>query len=60
MIGGNIPGVTRVISVQLYNHVEAMEYANAQWLSGILVALSFLVLLALYTFNPSARRVWRG
>ena len=60
MIGGNIPGVTRVISVQLYNHVEAMEYANAQWLSGILVALSFLVLLALYTFNPNARRVWRG
>lgn len=60
MIGGNIPGVTRVISVQLYNHVEAMEYASAQWLSGILVALSFLVLLALYTFNPSARRVWRG
>ena len=60
MIGGNIPGVTRVISVQLYNHVEAMEYASAQWLSGILVALSFLVLLALYTFNPNARRVWRG
>ena len=60
MIGGNSPGVTRVISVQLYNHVEAMEYASAQWLSGILVALSFLVLLALYTFNPNARRVWRG
>ena len=60
MIGGKIPGVTRVISVQLYNHVEAMEYASAQWLSGILVALSFLVLLALYPFNPNARRVWRG
>lgn len=52
MIGGNIPGKTRVISVQIYDHVEAMEYAQAHWLAGGMLLFSFLVLLALYTFNP--------
>lgn len=52
MIGGNIPGKTRVISVLIYDHVEAMEYAQAHLLAGGMVAFSFLVLLALYTFNP--------
>ena len=56
MIGGNIPGVSRVVSVQIYDHVEAIEYAQAHWLAGGMVALSFLVLLALYTLNPAARR----
>jgi molybdate transport system permease protein len=56
MIGGNIPGQTRVVSVQIYDHVEAMEYAQAHWLSATMVAFSFLVLLALYTLNPSGRR----
>lgn len=56
MIGGNIPGVTRVVSVQIYDHVEAMEYAEAHWLAGIMVLFSFLVLLALYTFNPNKPR----
>ena len=51
MIGGNIPGVTRVISVQIYDQVEAMEYAQAHWLSASMVVFSFLVLVALYTFN---------
>ena len=55
MIGGNIPGETRVVSVLIYDHVEAMEYAQAHWLAGIMVAFSFLVLLALYTLNPTAR-----
>jgi molybdate transport system permease protein len=55
MIGGNIPGRTRVVSVQIYDHVEALEYGQAHWLAGIMVAFSFLVLLALYTLNPSAR-----
>jgi len=56
MIGGNIPGVTRVVSVQIYDHVEALEYAQAHWLAAGMVTFSFLVLLALYTLNPSGRR----
>jgi molybdate transport system permease protein len=49
MVGGNIPGKTRLISVQIYDHVEAMEYANAHWLAGGMLVFSFLVLLALYS-----------
>jgi molybdate transport system permease protein len=56
MIGGNIPGKTRVVSVQIYDHVEAMEYAQAHWLAGGMVLFSFLVLLALYIFNPARRK----
>ncbi len=47
MIGGNIPGQTRVVSTQIYGHVEAMEYAQAHWLAGGMVVFSFVVLLAL-------------
>ncbi len=56
MIGGNIPGQTRVVSVQIYDHVEALEYVEAHWLSGGMVAFAFLVLLALYTLNPTGRQ----
>jgi len=49
MIGGNIPERTRVVSVEIFNHVEALEYAQAHWLAGGMVAFSFVVLLALYT-----------
>lgn len=56
MIGGNIPGATRVVSVQIYDHVEALEYAQAHWLAGGMVIFSFLVLAALYTLNRSGRR----
>lgn len=56
MIGGNIPDKTRMVSVQIYDHVEAMEYAQAHWLAGGMLAFSFLVLLALYTFNPPLLR----
>ncbi len=58
MIGGNIPGKTQVASVQIYNHVETMEYAQAHWLAGGMVAFSFLVLLALYSSNRRAQRAW--
>jgi molybdate transport system permease protein len=54
MIGGNIPDKTRVVSVQIYDHVEALEYTQAHWLAGGMVVFSFLVLLALYTFAPAA------
>ena len=56
MLGGNIPGKTRVISVQIYDHVEALEYTQAHWLAGGLMVFSFLVLLALYTLQPTGRR----
>jgi molybdate transport system permease protein len=49
MIGGNIPGKTRVVSVQIYDHVESMEYLQAHWLAGAMLVFSFLVLLALYS-----------
>ena len=56
MIGGNIPGVTRVISVQIYDYVEAMEYSAAHELAGLMLGFSFLVLLAMYTLNPGKRK----
>ena len=56
MIGGNIPGVTRVISVQIYDYVETMEYASAHELAALMLVFSFLVLLALYTLSPSKRK----
>jgi len=49
MVGGNIPDKTRVVSVQIYNHVEALEYNEAHWLAGGLLLFSFSVLLVLYT-----------
>jgi molybdate transport system permease protein len=48
MIGGNIPGKTRVLSVQIYNHVEALEYGQAHWLAGGLLLFSFAVLIVMY------------
>jgi molybdate transport system permease protein len=51
MIGGNIPDKTRVVSTQIYGHVEAMEYAQAHGLAGAMLAFSFVVLLVLYWFN---------
>ncbi len=56
MVGGNIPGQTRVVSVQIYDHVEALEYADAHRLAAIMLVFSFTVLLALYAFNPTGRR----
>jgi molybdate transport system permease protein len=51
MIGGNIPGVTRVVSTQIYGHVEAMAYAQAHGLAGVMLVFSFVVLLGLSWFN---------
>jgi molybdate transport system permease protein len=56
MIGGNIPDKTRVVSVQIYDHVEALEYAQAHWLAGGMLAFSFIVLLAMYTLYPQAMK----
>ena len=56
MIGGNIPGVTRVASVQIYDHVEAMEYTDAHRLSAVMLIFSFTVLLAMYLRRPKPVR----
>ena len=48
MIGGNIPSETRVVSVQIYDHVEALDYDKAHWLAGSMMLLSFLILLLLF------------
>ncbi|MDB5931051.1 MAG: putative type molybdate transport system, permease component [Polaromonas sp.] len=57
MIGGNIPGQTRVVSTQIYGHVEALEYAQAHWLAGAIVLFSFLVLLGLALMNRRHARM---
>ena len=57
MIGGNIPGRTRVLSIAIYDHVEALDYAAAHRLAAGLLVFSFLVLLAVYG-GRSGR--WRG
>ena len=51
MVGGNIPGQTKLISIAIYEHVERIDYAAAHVLSGILLAFSFLVLTGLYVVN---------
>ena len=51
MIGGNIPGETRLVSTQIYGHVEAMEYTQAHWLSVAMEVSSFSALFALAILN---------
>jgi molybdate transport system permease protein len=51
MIGGNIPGKTQVISIAIYDHVEALEYTQAHWLSAGLLLFSFLVLFMVFALN---------
>ena len=57
MIGGNIPDKTRVVSTQIYGHVEALEYTQAHWLAGSMVLFSFVVLLGLLLLNRRHTRV---
>ena len=51
MVGGNIPGETRMVSVLIYDHVEAMEYDAAHRLAAVMLGFSFVVLLALHLYN---------
>ncbi len=51
MIGGNIPGETKVLSVAIYDHVESLEWAQAHWLAGGMLVFSFIVVLAMYRFE---------
>ncbi len=57
MIGGNIPGETRVVSTQIYGHVEAMEYAQAHWLAAGMLVFSFAVLVALARLKRRSDKV---
>jgi molybdate transport system permease protein len=57
MIGGNIPGKTRVVSTEIYGHVEAMDYAQAHVLAAGMLVFSFVVLLALALMNRRQRQV---
>ncbi|MBM9616366.1 molybdate ABC transporter permease subunit [Desulfobulbus rhabdoformis] len=58
MVGGNIPGETKVLSVAIYDHVETLEYEQAHWLAGGMVVFSFLVLLTLYLVNSRQQRTF--
>jgi len=51
MIGGNIPGETQVLSIAIYDHVEAINYSQAHWLSAGLLLLSFILLMSVYALN---------
>ena len=57
MIGGNIPGVTQVLSITIYDHVESLEYARAHTLAALLLLLSFALLLIVYAVNNRFRLI---
>ena len=56
MVGGSIPGETKVASVAIYEMVEIMDYSTAHIYSAIMVIISFIVLLSVYTFNYKQNR----
>jgi molybdate transport system permease protein len=60
MIGGNLPGRTRVVSVAIYDHVEASEYADAHRLAAAMLGFALLLLVTLYAVNRPAREPARG
>ena len=60
LIGGNIPGATRVVSVQIYDHVEALAYPDAHRLSAVMLLFSFVVLLAVYGWKGRRPRAGGG
>ena len=55
MVGGNLPGVTRTVSIDIYDHVQSLEYGEANRMALVLLAVSFAVLCVVYAVN---RRVW--
>jgi molybdate transport system permease protein len=59
MVGGNLPGVTRTVSIDIYDHVQSLEYADANRMAVILLVFSFTVLSVVYGLNRRVgRRVW--
>jgi molybdate transport system permease protein len=57
MVGGNIPGVTRTVSIDIYDQTQALNYSAANQTALLLLAISFLVLAVVYAIN---RKVWVG
>jgi len=55
MVGGNIPGVTRTVSIAIYDHVQALDYTGANHMALLLMAFSFVTLSITYSLN---RRIW--
>src|SRR5438445_820566 len=55
MVGGNLAGVTRTVSIDIYDHVQSLEYGQANRMALVLLAISFVVLSVVYAVN---RRVW--
>ncbi len=51
MVGGNIPGETRVVSIAIYDHVETLNYAAAHQMSLLLIAFAFVVLFGMFLVN---------
>jgi molybdate transport system permease protein len=60
MVGGNLPGITRTLSVSIYDRVQALDYASAGATSLFLLVLSFLLLALVYGLNRNARALWPG
>jgi molybdate transport system permease protein len=58
MVGGNIPGVTRTISVDIYDRVQELDYAGANETALLLLIFSFVVLAVVYASNRSLWKVW--
>jgi molybdate transport system permease protein len=55
MVGGNIPGVTRTISIDIYDQVQMANYSSANWTALVLLIVSFVLLSVVYGLN---RRPW--
>jgi molybdate transport system permease protein len=60
MVGGNVPGVTRTVSVSIYDAVQALDYASAWQTSLLLLAISFAILAVTYALQRSVWAVWPG
>lgn len=58
MVGGNIAGVTRTVSISIYDSVQAMDYSTAAWTSGLLLVFSFFILIALHTLRGNPLASW--
>jgi molybdate transport system permease protein len=59
MVGGNIPGVTRTVSIDIYDRVQAFDYAGANQTALVLLAISFASLCVVYGVNRKVWTVWR-
>lgn len=58
MIGGNLPGKTRVASIAIYEAVESLEYSNAHWYAGLLLLFTFLILLLVFVLGQGRKTSW--